>query len=108
MTWLADADGKRLMMLLLSMRHQEAEYRLAQTEMPRQLFFKAYYQFNDAFDLIDGTSEMKDALEQKVKAYAAVFVRWIEATNRTYPLRALIDIDSQNMLPQTDAIIIVR
>jgi methyl-accepting chemotaxis protein len=105
MTWLADSDGKRLMMLLLIMRHQESEYRVAQSELTRQLFFKAYNQFNDAFDFVDGTADMKDALEQKVKAYSAVFVRWIEATNRTYPLRALIDIDSQNMLPRTDAII---
>jgi methyl-accepting chemotaxis protein len=105
MTWLADADAKKLMMLLLTMRYQETEFRLTQSEMTRQLFFKAYSEFNDAFDLVDGTGEMKDALEQKVKAYAAIFVRWIEATNRTYPLRALIDIDSQKMLPRTDAVI---
>ena len=105
MTWLAEADGKKLMMSLLIMQQYESEYRLTLTEMSRQLFFKAYNQFNDTFDLVDGTSAMKDALDQKVKSYAAVFVRWIEATNRTYPLRALIDIDSQNMLPLTDAII---
>jgi methyl-accepting chemotaxis protein len=103
--WLAESDGNKLMMSLLVMRHYESEFRLTQSELTRQLFFKAYNQFNDTFDLVDGTSEMKDALEQRVKSYAAIFVRWIEATNRTLPLRALIDIDSQNMLPRTDAIV---
>jgi methyl-accepting chemotaxis protein len=105
MSWLADSDGNKLMMSLLVMRHYESEFRLTQSELTRQLFFNAYNQFNDTFDLVDGTSEMKNALEQRVKNYAAIFVRWIEATNRTLPLRALIDIDSQNMLPPTDAIV---
>jgi methyl-accepting chemotaxis protein len=104
-SWLAESDGNKLMMSLLVMRHYESEFRLTQSELTRQLFFNAYNQFHDTFDLVDGTSEMKDALEQRVKSYGAIFVRWIEATNRTLPLRALIDIDSQNMLPRTDAIV---
>jgi methyl-accepting chemotaxis protein len=107
MSWLAEADANKLMTLLLTMRHYEAEYRLAPSELMRQLFFNTYNQFNDTFDLIDGTETMKTALEQKVKAYAAIFARWIEASDRIYPLRTLIDLDSQNMLPRADSIIAV-
>jgi methyl-accepting chemotaxis protein len=105
MSWLAETDANKLMMMLLTMRHYEAEYRLAPSELMRQLFFNTYNQFNDTFDLIDGTEIMKNALEQKVKAYAAIFARWIEASDRIYPLRTLIDLDSQNMLPRADSII---
>ncbi|MDO9411593.1 MAG: HAMP domain-containing methyl-accepting chemotaxis protein [Pseudolabrys sp.] len=105
MTWLAEADARKLMMYLLVMRQHEAEYRLGRSEATRQQFFNAFHQFNESFDLVDGTPDMKGALEQKVKAYSLVFVRWIEATNRTQTLRAVIDVDSQNLLPRTDTII---
>ena len=61
MTWLADTDATKLMMSLLIMRHYEAEYRLTPSELTRQLFLKAYKQFTDTFDTVDGTPEMKDA-----------------------------------------------
>ena len=48
---------------------------------------------------------MKGKLEQKVKHYADTFARWIEVSDRAHPLRALIDIDSQNMVPRANAII---
>ncbi|MCX7153304.1 MAG: methyl-accepting chemotaxis protein, partial [Proteobacteria bacterium] len=105
MSWLAETDANKLMMLLLTMRHYELEYRLTPSDLVRQLFFKTFNQFSDTFDLVDGTEAMKTALEQKVKTYAAIFARWIEAADRTHPLRALIDIDSQNMLPRADNII---
>ena len=48
---------------------------------------------------------MKGKLEQQVKSYADTFAHWIEVSDRVHPLRALIDIDSQNMLPRADDII---
>lgn len=105
MTWLADMDAARLMMSLLIMRHQEAEYRLTQTELSRQQFLAAYKSFNTTFTQIDGTPGMKAALERQVKNYADTFEQWIDAYGRVQPLRAIIDIDSQRMRPQADAII---
>jgi methyl-accepting chemotaxis protein len=105
MTWLADADAKKLMVALLTMRHHEAEYRLNPSELTRQLFVAAHRQFTDTFGEVDGTPEMKGKLEQEVKHYADTFARWIEVSDRAHPLRALIDIDSQNMLPRADEII---
>jgi methyl-accepting chemotaxis protein len=106
MTWLAETESKKLMMALLTMRHHEADYRLNPRELTRQQFFAAYRQFTDTFATIDGTPEMKTKLENEVKLYADTFTRWIEVTDRAHPLRSLIDIDSQNMLPLADTIIL--
>lgn len=93
------------MMTLLIMRHQEAEYRLDRKELTRQRFLAGYKQFTDTFAQIDGTPEMKATLEHQVKTYAETFARWIEGFDRAHPLRVVIDIDSQRMLPRADEII---
>ena len=48
---------------------------------------------------------MKDSLEQEVKTYADTFVQWGDGYDRVHPLRAVIDIDSQRMMPRADEII---
>ncbi len=105
MTWLADAEATKLMTALLTMRHHEAEYRLTQSELNHQQFLAAYKRFTDTFALIDGTAEMKAQLENQVKTYADTFEQWLDVYGRVYPLRAIIDIDSKRMRPQTDEII---
>ena len=40
-----------------------------------------------------------------MKTYADTFAQWIEGFDRVHPLRAVIDIDSQRMLPRADEII---
>ncbi len=105
MTWLADAEAKKLMIALLTMRHHETEYRLNPSELTRQQFLLGYQQFNETFASVDGTPEMKGKLEREVSEYAATFASWIKVADRIHPIRALIDIDSQNMLPRADVII---
>jgi methyl-accepting chemotaxis protein len=105
MSWLAGEDAQKLMMALLVMRHHEAEYRLAQSELAHQQFLAAYKQFNDTFALVDGTPAMKGRLEQQVKTYADTFSQWVDSFDRVYPLRAVMDMDSQRMLPRADEII---
>ncbi|MEI9803635.1 MAG: HAMP domain-containing methyl-accepting chemotaxis protein [Pseudolabrys sp.] len=105
MTWLADTEANKLMMSLLVMRHHEAEYRITQRELTLQQFRAAYKKFTDTFALIDGTTEMKSSLEEQVKNYAETFVQWSEGFDRVHPLRAVIDIDSQRMMPRADEII---
>jgi len=87
------------------MRQHEAEYRSNPSELMRQLFMKAYLQFNATFDNVDGTPEMKDKLTHEVKLYADTFSKWIEASDAAYPLRAIIDRDSEDILPKADRII---
>jgi methyl-accepting chemotaxis protein len=105
MTWLAEADAGKLMMSLLTMRAYEAEYRLNQSDLTQQQFFAAYKKFVDTFSQIDGTAEMKNSLEQEVKTYADTFAKWGDGYDRVHPLRAVIDIDSQRMMPHADEII---
>ena len=103
MSWLAEAEANKLMMTLLTMRHHEAEYRVNRTEVTRQQFPGAYHRFIDIFGTIDGTPEMKSKLETEVQLYADTFAQWIEGQRPSAnPMRALIDIDSQNMLPRAD------
>ncbi|HET7847453.1 MAG TPA: methyl-accepting chemotaxis protein [Pseudolabrys sp.] len=104
-SWLAETDYNKLMMTLLYMRHQEAEYRLHPAELTQEQFTAGYKKFVDIFAKIDGTPEMKGKLEKQVKVYADTFGRWIEANDRVHPLRTIIDVDSQQMLPQANAII---
>ena len=40
-----------------------------------------------------------------MKTYADTFEKWVEAYDRVRPLRSVIDIDNQNMLPRADEII---
>ena len=105
MSWLAEGDSNKLLMSLMLMRQHEAEYRLNPSELMRQLFVMAYKQFTHTFDNVDGTPEMKDKLNQEVKTYADTFAQWIEASDAAYPMRALIDHDSEAMLPKADKII---
>jgi methyl-accepting chemotaxis protein len=105
LTWLAAGEADKLMMDLLIMRHHEAEYRLSARELTRQQFLAAYRHFTATFANIDGTPAMKSKLETEVKNYAETFATWIEVADQAHPLRALIDIDSQNMLPRADTII---
>jgi methyl-accepting chemotaxis protein len=105
MTWIAAGDATKLMMALLLMRQHEADYRLNQGELARQEFVASYKQFTDIFANIDGATDMKASLESQVKNYADTFAQWGDGFDHAYPLRKLIDIDSQNMLPRADKII---
>ena len=81
-------------------------YRVNQSEVSRQQFLLAYKKLTDLFSgMVGGTAEMRTRLEQQVKTYADTFERWVEAHDRVRPLRAIIDIDNQNMLPRADDII---
>src|SRR5690348_9976303 len=105
LTWLAEGDARKLMVALLTMRHYETEYRLNQEELNRQLFLRAFKDFNAIFGNVDGTPEMKDSLENQVKVYADIFKAWVDGYSRAYPMRAMIDADSESMLPRADKII---
>ncbi len=105
LTWLADSEANRLMLMLLSMRHHEADYLYNPRELARMQFWQQYKKFTATFANIDGTPEMKGALETQVKTYADTFQKWVDGYDQVYPLRTLIDLDSQRMTPQADEII---
>ncbi|MGD9766215.1 MAG: methyl-accepting chemotaxis protein [Pseudolabrys sp.] len=104
-SWLDSASADDLLKSLLVMRRYESSYRAAQREYFRQPFFEQYKKFVAKFADVDGTSEMKTDLEKQVKTYADTFARWADAQNAAYPLRAIIDRDSERMMPKADHII---
>ncbi len=105
MTWLDPDEARKLMIALLSMRNSEIRYRVEPIELTHQQFMAAFKKFDDTYATIDGTPAMKVALERQVKAYAYTFAQWIQAFDRVHSLRAVIDLDSQNMMPAADNII---
>jgi len=105
LSWLAETDANRLMMSLMAMRQEEAEYRVNPEELIHQQFVAAYRKFTTDFSNIDGTPAMKEALEKEVSYYNDTFEKWISTSDQAHPLRVLIDLDCQNMLPQADEII---
>jgi methyl-accepting chemotaxis protein len=105
MSWLPESEAARLLTKLLYMRHHEADFRVTESEIARQQFQQAYKSFNDTIRPINATPEMKSSLEQVVKTYAETFKKWVESYDKVRPLHAVIDIDSQNMLPRADDII---
>ena len=105
MTWLDPGEARKLLVALLAMRNYEIKYRLDPTELTRQQFLGAFKKFNDTFGNIDGTPAMKVALDRQVRAYAYTFAQWVKGFDQVQPLRAVIDIDSQHMLPAADNII---
>ena len=86
MSWLAKADATKLMMTLLIMRHHEADYRVDQGEVDAAAILSGATRNSPTpLPLIDGTPEMKSALEQQVKTYADTFEEWIEGYDRVRP-----------------------
>jgi methyl-accepting chemotaxis protein len=104
-SWLAAAEARRIVVVLLNMRHHEAEYRLNPSELTRVQFNAAYRDFARLLDEIDGAPEKKNKLADEIKDYHDIFLDWVALNDRTNPLRVIIDIDSQNLLPRATAII---
>jgi methyl-accepting chemotaxis protein len=105
LSWLADAEARRIVVVLLNMRHQEAEYRLNPSELTYFQFSAAYREFARMFEKVEGTQAMKNKLASEMQDYHDIFKDWVALNDRTNPLRALIDIDSQNLLPRVTTII---
>jgi methyl-accepting chemotaxis protein len=103
--WVDWQDANKLMMSLIAMRQAEAEYRVNPEYLIHQSFVGAHKKFITDFANIDGSPEMKGALEKEVATYAEVLEDWIVSSEQAHPLRVLIDADSQNMLPEADEII---
>jgi methyl-accepting chemotaxis protein len=104
MSWLG-ADAPKLALALLSMRQQETEYRLTQSELAKVEFLSAKGLFLDVFTRAEGPADKKTALRKQVEAYAELFAQWSESIDSIIPLRKLMELDTLNMLPRADEII---
>jgi len=105
MSWLGELDAKSLLGSLSTMRRYEAEYRLSRTTYLQIWFFNEHENFKTILQGTNGDEAIKTDLGQQVGAYVEAFRKWIEISDRTRPLFALIEIDSQNLMPVSDEII---
>jgi methyl-accepting chemotaxis protein len=105
MSWLRETDAQKLMLSLVIMRLYESEYRLSRTNLMEQLFRSEFKNFNNLLDKIVGAAVLKEQLGQQVKNYAKNFTGWSESMTTISPYIALIDVDTQNIMPAANAII---
>ncbi|HET9902288.1 MAG TPA: HAMP domain-containing methyl-accepting chemotaxis protein [Xanthobacteraceae bacterium] len=98
-------DRSDLAVSLLDMRRHETEYRLERTELAKLLFSQAYERFNGILAAITAPDGVKEELNREVKAYVGVFNDWIASTGDLRPALAVINMDTQELLPAADAII---
>jgi methyl-accepting chemotaxis protein len=100
--WLAPVVSQRLTIELLKMRHYEADFRLKQSELARQLFFAAQRDFVDAFAQVDMDAASRAAIHGQVNDYARIFGEWIESFEKLDQLRKIIENETQDVMPRTD------
>jgi methyl-accepting chemotaxis protein len=102
---LSNLDSMRLLASLSTMRRYESEYRLNRTTYLQASFFQEHDTFKQALDKIWVDAGAKAKLGNEVAAYASAFKNWIEITDRSKPMLALIDLDTKNMLPVSSQIV---
>ncbi len=102
---LSELDSMRLLASLSTMRRYESEYRLNRTTYLQVWFLAEHEAFKRALSRITVEPAAKEKLGAQVAAYATSFKHWIEVTDRSKPMLALIDIDSKNLLPVSAQIV---
>jgi methyl-accepting chemotaxis protein len=105
LSWVADQDAQKLLISLLTMRRYEAEYRLTLTGATWQKFSHEIQRFNAIFDSVDGDESLRAGLSDQVKAYAGAFNDLVASVEKIKPLIALIDNDTQGMIPIANRIV---
>src|SRR5207244_13102924 len=101
----ADADAKKLLVSLLTLRRYEVQYRQNRIEFVRQRFADEVANFNRIFASVDGPPALKERLSDQIKTYAETFTQWTLASSKVRPWVTSIDTSSERMLPDADKII---
>jgi methyl-accepting chemotaxis protein len=105
LSWVAETDAAKLLISLQTMRRYEAEFRLTQAPETRKQFFDEFDHFNSLFAAVDGAPSMRQQLSDQVKAYADAFADCVASADKIRPLIALIDSDTQSMIPVANGIL---
>ena len=105
MTGLSDLDSKSLLASLSTLRRYESEYRLNRTTYLQVWFFSEHDAFKGVLEKITATAEAKAQIGDQVAAYVTAFRQWVEVTDRSKPMLALIEIDSKNMMPISEGLV---
>jgi methyl-accepting chemotaxis protein len=105
LNWVAEAEAKKLLISLLTMRRYEVQYRQNRIEFVRQRFADEFANFNRIFDSVDGAPAIRQRLIQQIQNYADTFAQWALASSKVRPWVVNIDTSSDRMLPEADKII---
>jgi methyl-accepting chemotaxis protein len=105
MNWVADADAKKLLVSLLTLRRYEVQYRQNRIEFVRQRFADEVANFNRIFASVDGVPALKERLSGQIQTYADTFAQWALASSKVRPWVVNIDTSSEHMLPEADKVI---
>ncbi len=106
MTWAGEADARKLLVSLLTMRRYEAEQRLRLSGIAHTMFLEEYKTFTRTLNDIDGTPALRSELENQIKRYVDIFEKWAASSNKVWPYLTIIDVDTKQMMPAADDIIL--
>jgi methyl-accepting chemotaxis protein len=102
---LSRSDRGQLMLLLLTMRRHEAEYRLTRQKAAWEQFFKENRKFDDKLEAVDAPADVKDKLRTLVRAYSTALAQWNRTSENMQDLLTMIVTESDKLLPRADTII---
>ena len=105
MSWLSEADQRKILTPLMLMRRYEVEYRLSRADAVHGLFKEELAKFEKAFAGIIAADIMKAQLNDQVKSYNNAFRQWMESTDKIARATAIISAETRQMLPAADEII---
>jgi methyl-accepting chemotaxis protein len=105
MSWMTEADARKLLISLLTMRRYETEYRLNRTTLLQTMFFDESKKFTGTLDGIVAADVLKEQLGAQVNAYSDTFAEWIDLTDQTGPPPTVIEYNIKHMIPVADEII---
>jgi methyl-accepting chemotaxis protein len=102
---LAASDRRALLLLLMTMRRHESEYRLQRLDMFQLAFFDEFRKFHDVLDRAQGGASAVSRMQELIKGYADAFIDWLATSNRISPMIGLIHSDTEAMLPTADKLV---
>ena len=105
MAWLRDGDATKLLVSLLIMRRYESDYRLTGREYLKSLFTNEFQKFSKTFAAIAAPAAVKEQLIREVKSYDDTFNEWVASMNMIEPAVAILDLDTEHILPAANSII---
>jgi methyl-accepting chemotaxis protein len=105
MSWLSEADQRRILTPLMLMRRFEVEFRLTRADSTHSLFKDEFAKFEKEFAKIIAADIMKAQLNDQVKSYNSAFAEWIDSNGKISRAVAIISAETRQMLPAANAII---
>ena len=105
MSWLSDADQKKILVPLMLMRRFEVEYRLTREDAAASVFRDEREKFTKAFATIVAAQVMKQNLTDQVQTYSDAFGEWIANSGKIARSTTIITAETRQMLPAADEII---